>query len=159
MAKGQTVLIVDAETDFLEWAVKQLAALELRVLSATQADVAFNVFCREKPELVIVDTHLQPFSGMELLSRIRGRDSNAFGLLLSQFGTTQAVIEAMKLGAFDFVRKESLAFNFRVVVDTALNEQALARTARARRPQLSVEQSQVSIFGLKVPIHHICKIV
>ena len=78
MAKGQTVLIVDAETDFLEWAVKQLAALELRVLSATQADVAFNIFCREKPELVIVDTHLQPFSGMELLSRIRGRESNAF---------------------------------------------------------------------------------
>ena len=159
MAKGQTVLIVDAETDFLEWAVKQLAAAELRVLSATQADVAFNIFCREKPELVLVDTHLQPFNGMELLSRIRARDSNAFVLLLSQFGTTQAVIEAMKLGAFDFVRKESLAFNFRVVVDTALKEQALARTARASRPQLTVEQHQDSIVGQSEPMQQVFKLV
>jgi DNA-binding NtrC family response regulator len=159
MVKGQTVLIVDAETDFLEWAVKQLAAVELRVLSATQADVAFNIFIREKPELIIVDTHLQPFNGMELLSRIRARDSNAFVLLLSQFGTTQAVIEAMKLGAFDFVRKESLAFNFRVVVDTALKEQALARTARASRPQLSVEQHQDSIVGQSEPMQQVFKLV
>jgi DNA-binding NtrC family response regulator len=159
MVKGQTVLIVDAETDFLEWAVKQLAAAELRVLSATQADVAFNIFIREKPELIIVDTHLQPFNGMELLSRIRARDSNAFVLLLSQFGTTQAVIEAMKLGAFDFVRKESLAFNFRVVVDTALKEQALARTARASRPQLSVEQHQDSIVGQSEPMQQVFKLV
>jgi DNA-binding NtrC family response regulator len=65
----------------------------------------------------------------------------------------------MKLGAFDFVRKESLAFNFRVVVDTALKEQALARTARASRPQLSVEQHQDSIVGQSEPMQQVFKLV
>ena len=147
MAKGQTVLVVDPETDFLAWAVKHLNAAELRVLSATRADEALTIFTRESPDLVIADTHLVPFTGQELLTRIRDRDSNAFVLLVSQFGTTQSVIEAMKLGAFDFLRKESLPFNFRVVVDTALKEQQLTRSARASRPQLTVEQHQDSIVG------------
>ena len=159
MAKGQTVLIVDPETDFLEWAIKQLTAAELRVISATRADQALTLFARESPDLVIADTHLEPFTGLELLTRIRDRDSNAFVLLVSQFGTTQAVIEAMKLGAFDFLRKESLPFNFRVVVDTALKEQQLTRAARASRPQLTVEQHQDSIVGKSDAMQQVFKLI
>ncbi len=159
MSKGHTVLIADAETDFTEWAVKQLAAAEIRVVSATRADEAFALFTKEKPDLVIIDTHLQPFSGMELLSRIRSRDSNAFVLLISQFGTTQAVIEAMKLGAFDFVRKEALAFNLRIVVDTALRERAQVRAATASVPKLTVEQNQDSIVGQSAAMQTVFKLV
>ena len=159
MPKGHTVLIADAETDFTEWAAKQLAAAEIQVVSATRADEAFALFTKEKPDLVIIDTHLQPFSGMELLSRIRGRDSNAFVLLISQFGTTQAVIEAMKLGAFDFVRKETLAFNLRVVVDTALRERAQVRAATASVPKLTVEQNQDSIVGQSAAMQTVFKLV
>ena len=159
MPKGHTVLIADAETDFTEWAAKQLAAAEIQVVSATRADEAFALFTKEKPDLVIIDTHLQPFSGMELLSRIRGRDSNAFVLLVSQFGTTQAVIEAMKLGAFDFVRKETLAFNLRVVVDTALRERAQVRAATASVPKLTVEQNQDSIVGQSAAMQTVFKLV
>ena len=159
MAKGQTVLIVDSETDFLEWAVKQLTAAELRVISATRADQALTLFSRESPDLVIADTHLEPFTGQELLAKIRDRDPNAFVLLVSQFGTTQAVIEAMKLGAFDFLRKESLPFNFRVVVDTALKEHQLTRAARASRPQLTVEQHQDSIVGKSEAMQQVFKLI
>ena len=159
MPKGHTVLIADAETDFTEWAAKQLAAAEIRVVSATRADEAFALFTKEKPDLVIIDTHLQPFPGMELLSRIRGRDSNAFVLLISQFGTTQAVIEAMKLGAFDFVRKEALAFNLRIVVDTALRERAQVRAATASVPKLTVEQNQDSIVGQSAAMQTVFKLV
>src|SRR5262245_48261513 len=109
MPKDRTVLIVDAELDFIEWAVKQVASAGMRALQATTADEGFTLFDSERPDLVVADTQLQPFSGIELLTRIRRRDPNAFVLLVSQSGTTQAVIEAMKLGAFDFVRKESLA--------------------------------------------------
>ena len=49
MAKGQTVLIVDPETDFLEWAVKQLTAVELRVISSTRSDDALRLAQRERP--------------------------------------------------------------------------------------------------------------
>ncbi len=159
MAKGQTVLVVDPESDFVVWAMRQLLTVELRVLTATRADEALELFTRERPDLIIADTHLEPFTGMELLGKIRERDSNAFVLLVSQFATTQQVIEAMKRGAFDFVRKESLTFNFRVVVDTALKEHAATRSARASRPQLTVEQHQDSIVGQSEPMQQVFKMV
>jgi DNA-binding NtrC family response regulator len=159
MAKGQSVLIADSETDFVEWASKQLTQGDVRVFTASRADEAFAMFVKEKPDLTIVDSHIQPFPGMELLSRIRDRDSNAFVLLVSQFGTTQAVIEAMKLGAFDFVRKEALAFNFRVVVETALRERAQMKAATTSVTKLSVEQNQDSIVGHSPAMQQVFKLV
>src|SRR5688572_6188723 len=94
MPKDRTVLIVDAELDFIEWAVKQVTSAGMRALHATTADEGFTIFERERPDLVVTDTQLQPYSGTELLTRIRRRDPNAFVLLVSQHGTTQAVIEA-----------------------------------------------------------------
>ncbi len=159
MAKGQKVLIADTETDFVEWATKQLSHGEVVVFSASRADEALALFIKEKPDLTIVDTHMQPFTGMELLSRIRNKDSNAFVLLVSQFGTTQAVIEAMKLGAFDFVRKEALTFNFRVVVETALRERAQMKAATTSTPKLTVEQNQDSIVGQSAAMQQVFKLV
>ncbi len=159
MAKGQTVLIADTETDFVEWATKQLATAGVEVFAAATSDEALAIFKKEKPDLTIVDTHIKPFPGMELLARIREKDSNAFVLLISQFGTTQAVIEAMKLGAFDFVRKEGLAFNFKVVVETALRERAQMRAATTSTPTLSVEQNQDSIVGHSAAMQQVFKLV
>ena len=159
MPKGQTVLVVDPDADFLKWAVRQLTAAELHVITATRADEALKIFTSETPDLVIADTHLEPYTGQELLTRIRERDGNAFVLLVSQYGTTQAVIEAMKLGAFDFLRKESLPFNFRAVVETTLKEQRATKAARASRPQLTVEQHQDSIVGQSEAMQQVFKLV
>jgi two-component system nitrogen regulation response regulator GlnG len=158
MAKGQTVLIVDPETDFLEWAVRQLTAVELRVISSNRSDDAIRLAQRERPDLIVADTQLEPFGGVELLTRVRERDSNACVLLISQFSTTQAVIEAMKLGAFDFITKDKLAFNFKVVVEAALKEQAQLRSAKASRPQLTVEQHQDSIVGQSDAMQQVFKL-
>ena len=117
MDKAQTILIVDPESDFLEWAQRQLETPSTRVLTASAGDEAFKRYCRDEPDLLITETHLSPFSGLELLVKVRQRNPNAVVVLTSQFGTTQAVIESMRLGAFDFIRKETLPFNLKVVVD------------------------------------------
>ncbi|HYR58932.1 MAG TPA: response regulator, partial [Chthoniobacteraceae bacterium] len=106
MDRRRTILIVDPESDFLEWAANQLETPTTRVITATASDEALKIFNREDPDLVITETHLAPFSGLELLLKVRQRNANALVVLTSAFGTTQTVIESMKLGAFDFVRKE-----------------------------------------------------
>ena len=143
----QTILLVDPETDFLEWAQNQLETPTTRVLTATTADEGYKVYISENPDLLVSETHLMPFSGLELLARIRQRDTNALVILMSAFGTTQSVIESMKLGAFDYLRKESLPFNLKPVVDAALTAQAEMRSATAFKPQLTVEQYQDSLVG------------
>src|ERR1700722_4906111 len=147
MERLQTILIVDPESDFLEWAAHQLETPMTRVLATSAADEAFKIYQRERPDLLITETHLVPFSGLDLLVKVRQLDANAMVILTSAFGTTQAVIESMKLGAFDFIRKEALPFNLKIVVDAALTSQADMRAATTFKPQLTVEEHKDSIVG------------
>ena len=101
----QTVLVVDSETDFLDWVRQQLKASGVRVITETNSANAFKIFCLEKPDLVITEMHLRPSGGLDLLAKIRAESPNAMVIIMSAYGTTQAVIESMKLGAFDFLRK------------------------------------------------------
>jgi DNA-binding NtrC family response regulator len=114
----QTILLVDQETDFLEWASHLLEATGTRVLSESSADAAYKSFCMEEPELVMAELNLSPFSGIELLARIRKHSPNAMVIVISAFATNQNVIEAMKMGALDFIRKDQLPFNLKIVVDS-----------------------------------------
>jgi DNA-binding NtrC family response regulator len=159
MEKNQTILVVDPETDFLDWVQHQLGTPTTRVITATKADDAFKIFCRESPDLLITETRLAPFSGLELLVKARQRDPNAIVVLTSGFGTTQSVIESMKLGAFDYIRKETLPFNLKVVVDAALKAQAEMKAATTFKPQLTVEEHQDSIVGKSVAMQQVFKMV
>jgi two-component system nitrogen regulation response regulator GlnG len=159
MEKTQTILVVDPETDFLDWVQHQLATPTTRVITATKSDEAFKIFTRETPDLLITETRLAPFSGLELLVKVKQRDPNAIVVLTSGFGTTQSVIESMKLGAFDFIRKETLPFNLKVVVDAALKAQAETKAATTFKPQLTVEEHQDSIVGKSVALQQVFKMV
>src|ERR1700759_3899564 len=108
-----TIVIADPDADFLEWAAHQLESTATRILTTTQSDEAFQLCFAEAADLLIADMHLRPYSGMELLSRVRERDQNVLFLMIGAFGTTQAVIESVKLGAYDFLRKEQLPFNLK----------------------------------------------
>ena len=156
---NQTVLIVDSETDFLDWARLQLKASGVKVITETNASNAFKIFCLEKPDLVITEMHLRPAGGLDLLAKIRAESSNAMVIIMSAFGTTQAVIESMKLGAFDFLRKESLPFTMKVVVDSALRAAAELRTASPTKPALTVEQYRDDIVGQSEAMHSVFKMV
>lgn len=116
----QTILLIDPESDFLEWAARWLSNESVRCVTAARADEGLKIAAEAKPDLVITELHLQPFSGMDLLKRLRLQDPNAMVILTTGFPPTNAVIESMKLGAFDFLRKEALPYDLRPVVESAL---------------------------------------
>jgi len=157
--KSQSILVVDPDTDFLAWVRKQLETPEIHVFTATTSDDAYRIYCQDSPDLLITETHMQPYSGLELLAKARLRDPNAMVILTSAFGTTQTVIESMKLGAFDFIRKEGLPFNLKHVVNAALTEQEQMRSAVTFKPQLTVEQHQDSIVGQSLAMQQVFKMV
>ncbi len=155
----QTIVIADPEVDFLEWAAHQLQTPTTQVFTASRTDEAYKLYVAEDADLLITETHLQPYSGLELLAKVRQKDPNAMVVLTSAFGTTQSVIESMKLGAYDFIRKESLPFNLKVVVDSALKAQAEMRAATTFKPQLTVDQHQDSIVGQSEAMQQVFKMI
>jgi Nif-specific regulatory protein len=158
-AAKQTILIVDRETDFLDWAKHQLETDEVRVLTETASDAAFRTFGIENPDLVLAEMHLHPSSGLELLARIRKHSPNAMVILTSTYGSNQGVIESMKLGAFDFVRKEQLPFNLKMVVDSALKEKAEMRAAAPFKPVLTIDEHKDEIVGKSEAMQQVFKMI
>ena len=159
MAAQQTILVVDPDADFLDWATNQLAAEDVRVITAETSEDAFKLFCAGDPLVVITEMRLGTHSGLELLARLRKRDPNALVIITGALGTTQSVIESMRLGAFDFVRKEQLPFNLKIVVDAALKAAAEMRRAKPFEPALTVEQHQDSIVGQSAAMQEVFKMV
>jgi DNA-binding NtrC family response regulator len=155
----QTILIVDRETDFLDWAKNQLEASDVRVLTETASDTAFKTFSIENPDLVLAEMHLHPSSGLELLARIRKHTPNAMVIITSTYGSNQGVIESMKLGAFDFVRKEQLPFNLKMVVDSALKERAEMQAAAPFKPLLTIDEHKDEIVGKSEAMQQVFKMI
>jgi DNA-binding NtrC family response regulator len=152
----QTVLAVDPDSDFLSWVTKHLSNQHVRVIGALSPEEALKLFVKEKADLVLADLHLKPFNGMELLKRLRQTDPNALVILNAGFPPTNAVIEAMKLGAYEFLRKESLAYELRPVVEDALKtRESLRQTAAAP----VIEGVQQSIIGQSPVMQNVFKLI
>ena len=155
----QTILIVDQDHDFLEWATKHLAANGLRILRCDHADKAVKVVEKTQVDLVISDIQLQPFDGIELLSRIRQVSPNTLIILTTGFPSTGQVIEATQRGAHDVMRKEALPFELRPVVESALQMVEDRRTADPPEAEMPSLDGRVKIIGVSRALQDVFKIV
>ena len=159
MPAKQKILVADPDPDFLDWARSQLAADDIEVVTAETSEDAFRLFSAQTPIVTITEMRLGTHSGLELLARLRKRDPNALVIITGALGTTQSVIESMRLGAFDFVRKEQLPFNLKIVVDAAIKAAAEMQRAQKFEPSLTVEQHQDSIVGQSPAMQEVFKMV
>ncbi|MEZ5302937.1 MAG: sigma-54 dependent transcriptional regulator [Verrucomicrobiales bacterium] len=133
-AQPQSILIVDPDTDFAAWASRHLAAPSIETLTSNNTEEGFRIFRDRRPDVVISELKVMPDSGMEFLRRIREVDPKAMVLLTTGFPPSSAVIEAMRLGAYEFLRKESLPFELRPVVEGALRARDEMRAAAQEPP-------------------------
>lgn len=131
-AKKQTIIVADSDPDFLEWLSSHLRAKSVEIVTADSADRAEELFLAEEADLLIADLHLEPFDGVSLLKKVRMRIPNAMVILNGNIFSTNAVIEAMRLGAFDVLRRESLNFEIKAAVERALQSAEEMRNATSR---------------------------
>ena len=116
----QTVVIADNDPDFLDWACKHLEADSVHIVTTTSSDDALKLFKEKKADLLIAEFNLRPIEGLDLLKKIRLSEPNAMVILNGHINSTNAVIESMRLGAFDVLRRESINFELRQVAEQAL---------------------------------------
>ncbi len=102
---GGTILIVDDERT-LARAVRaflQESGYEAEV--AADAEEALGLLETLRPDVVFSDVRLPGMSGIELLRRIREFDASVPVVIMTAYGTIEGAVEAVKLGAFDYVKK------------------------------------------------------
>ncbi|MBV8651209.1 MAG: response regulator [Alphaproteobacteria bacterium] len=98
------VLVVDDEPPIRRFLRTSLAVQNYRVSEAENGRAALDLLGREKPDLVILDLGLPDIDGIELIRRIRAT-SNVPLVVLSSRGDERAKVEALELGADDYLTK------------------------------------------------------
>jgi two-component system KDP operon response regulator KdpE len=99
-----SVLVVDDEPPIRRFLRTSLAVQNYRVSEAENGRVALDLLVRDKPDLVILDLGLPDIDGIELIRRIRAI-SNVPLVVLSSRGDERAKVEALELGADDYLTK------------------------------------------------------
>ncbi|MBK1833939.1 sigma-54-dependent transcriptional regulator [Roseibacillus ishigakijimensis] len=154
-----TVLIVDSDIDFLNWATKHLEAPDLRILRTDNAEKALKIIAGTEVDLVLSDIQVQPFDGLELISKIRAQNPAIVTILLAGFPSTTQIIEATRLGARDVLRKEALNFELRAVVESAFQVIESRRSAEQPEQALPVADARIKMIGQSRIIQETFKLV
>ena len=75
------------------------------IIEAADGEIACNTYAAEKPDLVIMDITMPNKTGIEALRDIKAADPSAKVVMCSAMGQESMVVEAIKLGALDFIVK------------------------------------------------------
>ncbi len=154
-----TLLLVDPDLDFLDWATKHLTGKDLKILRCDNAANALKVVEKTGIGVVVAEMQLEPFDGMELLDKILQTSPQTLVILTAGFPTTGQIIEATQRGAHDVLRKESLAFELRHVVESALQTREERRSAGPPAPELPKHDGRVKMIGASRALQEVFKIV
>lgn len=115
-----TVLIVDDEKNIRLMIGKVLEGLGLDAEAAANGDEALSMAETRNFDLVLLDLRMPGTDGMEVLRRLRSGSKETKVAIITAHGTVDNAVEAMKLGAVDFIRKPFTVEELRRVVADAL---------------------------------------
>lgn len=152
----RTLLLVDDEPH-IHFTVGQVFADQpLRLLSAETAEAALQVVQTEQPEVVLLDIRLGQRSGLELFHELRRIDPKLLVIFITGHGTTDTAIEAMKLGAFEYLVKPLDFTRLREVVGEAFEISRLMRVPTVVE-DVNATESPEQFIGGGAAMQLICK--
>ena len=100
-----TLLIVDDEPAILHAFRRAFRGDALEVLTAETAADGLELARERRPDVVVLDVHLPDRNGLEMLRQLRAIDARCPVVFISGRGDADDAIEAMKLGAYDYLLK------------------------------------------------------
>ncbi|WP_331489627.1 sigma-54 dependent transcriptional regulator [Tepidibacter hydrothermalis] len=99
------ILIADDEQNML-WAIKRaLKGKEYKIITASDGLEALEKFKSHEPDLVLLDFKMPKMDGMNVLKEIKNENSKIPVIMITAHGTMESAIEAMKIGALDYISK------------------------------------------------------
>jgi len=122
---GSTVLIVDDEQTLARSARAFLTDHGYEAEVAASGETALERLAKRQPDVVFADVRLPGMSGIDLLKRIREFDPVLPVIMLTAYGSIEGAVEAVKLGAFDYVKKPVDLEELKLLADRARENRLL----------------------------------
>jgi len=144
---GSTVLIVDDERTLARAVKAFLSEAGYEAEVAGDAETALELVESLRPDVVFADVRLPGMSGIELLRRIRDFDPAIPVIIMTAHGTIEGAVEAIKLGAFDYMKKPVDLEELKLLADRARQTALLKQELSYYRRRAANEVPFAGILG------------
>lgn len=121
------ILVVDDEEDFRELMVRRLTRKKFGVRGAASGEEALELLKDRIFDVALVDLIMPGMGGLELLRQLGNLSPETEAIILTGHGTTETAVEAMKMGAYDYLTKPADLQELQVLIEKAAEKASLRR--------------------------------
>ena len=144
------IFVTDDEQAIRSAIVKRLARQGHRVMGYESGEALIEALQHDLPDLVLLDLKMPGLNGLDTLKQVRQLAPSSLVIMLTAYGTVQDAVEAMKLGAYDFLIKSVDLEGIDPVVSRVLDMVALRRRLDA---ELEHRDGQYHVSNLDAHSH------
>jgi DNA-binding NtrC family response regulator len=154
-----SVLVVDDEKLIRVWLEAQLEEAGYQVTLAEDAESARRSFLDNPPDAALLDLKLPDGNGLDLLKELMDVDPNAVAVILTAHGDIETAVDAVKLGAYQFLEKPPKLEDLLITIEKGLEARTLKRTVSGLRRQAGWQVAGVEIVGRSAAMKRIVDLV
>ncbi len=153
------ILLVDDEPSILSVLSTVLKAEEYEVESASEGQQAIDKLMSEDYDLLISDIRMSPVNGMDILKRVHEEKPSLSVIMLTAYGSVETAIEALKLGAFDYVTKPFKVDELLITVQRALAYRDALNENASLKQQLETRYEFDNIIAESPSMKNVCDMI
>jgi len=153
------ILIVDDDADIRRAFRRNLECDTLQIVEAQDGPSAIHQVAAAQPDLVVMDIRMGTTNGLDTLRKLRELNPKLLVIMMTAYGTTQAAIEAMKLGAYDYVLKPLDVPKLKTLIGAALKTARDMREVVSYQPLLTQEDYSEGIVGKSEAMQQVFKMI
>lgn len=127
MDKRPYILVIDDEVSIIESFKLLLDESKYRVEGVRTGEEGIEKIINEEISLILLDIRLPGIDGIKVLERVKGIDKNIEVIMITATDTVRNAVEAMRLGAYDYVNKPFNVDEIRVIIEKALEKRKLIK--------------------------------
>ncbi len=153
------ILVVDDEESIREFLEIMLKKEGYEVTTAEDGAKAKEILTKKSFDMIISDMQMPNLTGIELLRHVRESYPDIVFMIITAFGTTETAVEAMKLGAYDYLTKPFKIDEVRLNIANALRSKNLETEVRVLKKELVKEYSFQNMVGNSDAMHSVFNLI
>lgn len=153
------ILVVDDEESIREFLEIMLKKEGYEITLAEDGQKAKDLLTKKNFDMIISDLQMPHVTGIELLKHVKDSYPDTVFMMITAFGTTETAVEAMKMGAYDYITKPFKIDEVRLNIQNALRSRNLEVENRSLKKELVKENSFQNMVGNSQAMHQIFDLV
>ncbi len=141
------ILVVDDEESLREFLEIMLKREGYDITTAENGEVALKHLAKTSYDVVITDLQMPKVHGMQVLSKAKEMDPELVVIVITAFGSTESAVEAMKLGAYDYITKPFKIDEIKLIIKKALEKRILSRENILLKKELGSKYNFGNLVG------------